>query len=77
MSDRNTASGPETRVVYTCWPVGPEGHKLCGLLMIVIGGAMLAEVIVPYSSEAIWGLALVLVGLWVITRSRHVGDERS
>ncbi len=70
MTERDSGAG-QTRVVYTCWPSGVVGTTLCGWLLLVGGGAILAESFFPSSSQAVWGIALLALGVWVLSRSRR------
>lgn len=73
MDDRES-KGREARVIYTCWPYGPGGRTLCGLLLIVIGAALLADLVLPGWSEAVWGVALLALGVWVLSTRDSEGE---
>lgn len=70
MTQTRESDHQEPRVIYTCWPTGRAGNVLCGLLLVVIGGALLADMVVPGWSQAIWGVALLALGVWVLATSR-------
>ena len=69
MEGRESEPNRHTQVVYSCWPAGPGGAMLCGLGLIVVGVAILAEALVPDSSQFVWGGGLLLLGLWVVVRA--------
>ena len=64
--------GERTRVVYTCWPFG---GVVCGASLVMIGLALLLQTVFPDSPEIVWGIMLVLLGVFTILWHARAGAD--
>ena len=56
------ASGPRTPAK----PLGPQGSLIAGLALVAIGIVLLLKQFVPWFSELLWPMAIVVAGLALI-----------
>ena len=71
MESQRELEGQATRVIYTCWPFGAF---VCGIATAVIGLALILSAYFPYAPELVWGVVLLLLGVFIALRSSS-GEE--
>ena len=71
MDSQRELDSKATRVIYTCWPFGAF---VCGIATAVIGLAMILSTYLPYASELVWGVVLLLLGAFIALRSNDGGE---
>lgn len=64
-------SRERSTVVYTC---SPWGGVVCGVSLVLIGGALILSEYFPTSPEIVWGVVLIIAGVFSIAWASRHGD---